>query len=660
MRRVVTRASQVAVDLVVLAIAYTLSFGLRFDWSLPPEMLRRLFWTLPIVMFVQYSAMLGFGVPRFAWRYVGLREARQIFAAFTASGMLLLLLRLASGNAPSSSWLASALIPTGVIVVMQVLAFLGIVGVRVLRRLTVEKAKQATHRSLRKSDPVATLLVGAGQFGVLAAKEIESRPDMGLFAVGFIDDDPLKLGSEIHGVRVLGNTEKLATIATESGAKQILVTIANATGTALKRITKQCEGIDLPVKIIPGLHEIVGGDINLSRIRNVAIEDLLRRDPISLDESAIANVVENRTVLVSGAGGSIGSEVCRQVCKFKPARLVLVERAENNLFNIHRELIAKFPELTITPAIADVCDRKRLEDVFQQYSPTTVFHAAAHKHVPMMEWNPGEAVKNNVGGTKTLADVSHENKVEVFVMISTDKAVNPTSVMGTTKRVAELYIQALSQRSPTRFVTVRFGNVLGSAGSVIPIFREQIAAGGPVTVTHPEMKRYFMTIPEATQLVLQAGTMGQGGEIFILDMGEPVKIVDLARDLIALSGLRLEEDIEIQFTGLRPGEKLFEELSVEEENADKTRHPKIFVGRIKPSSWETTHTQVRELLDDIDQTEPHIVRKRLGKIVPEYSPQEKPNGEAVKTIETPQTTKENKSPEPVMTHSSATEVVSTA
>jgi FlaA1/EpsC-like NDP-sugar epimerase len=323
--------------------------------------------------------------------------------------------------------------------------------------------------------------------------------------------------------------------------------------------------------------------------------------------------------MVTGAGGSIGSEICRQLCRFKPSLLLLVEQAENNLFHIHRELLASFPDVKTAPCIADVTDVDRMEELFAAHRPQVVFHAAAHKHVPMMEWNPGEAVKNNVFGTKTVVDLAHRFEAARFVMISTDKAVNPTSVMGVSKRTSEIYVQSLSQRSRTKFVTVRFGNVLGSAGSVIPIFREQIAAGGPVTVTHPEMQRYFMTIPEASQLVLQAGAMGDGGEIFILDMGEPVRIADLARDLITLSGLTPGVDIDIKFTGMRPGEKLFEELSVDDENAEKTRHPKIFVGKFRPYQWEALQRQLRDLLAVADER-PQDVRKKFAEIVPEYRP----------------------------------------
>jgi FlaA1/EpsC-like NDP-sugar epimerase len=341
---------------------------------------------------------------------------------------------------------------------------------------------------------------------------------------------------------------------------------------------------------------------------------------VVLDEAEVSGSVQGRVVLVTGAGGSIGSELCRQICRFAPARLVIVERFENALFSIHRELVAAFPEVAIDPVVADICDADRIDAVFAAHRPYAVFHAAAHKHVPMMEINPGEAVKNNVAGTRVVADAADRHRVARFVMISTDKAVNPTSVMGATKRIAEIYIQALSQRSNTRFVMVRFGNVLGSAGSVIPIFKEQIARGGPITVTHPEMRRYFMTIPEASQLVLQAGAMGKGGEIFILDMGEPVKIVDLAKDLITLSGLRPGEDIEIEFSGMRPGEKLFEELSTDAEHADKTQHPKIFIGRIHPHDWTETVRGIERLAAMSDRASPDAIRGAIRGLVPEYAP----------------------------------------
>jgi FlaA1/EpsC-like NDP-sugar epimerase len=382
----------------------------------------------------------------------------------------------------------------------------------------------------------------------------------------------------IHGIKVRGTTADLLRLAQRHGAKQALITISNAPGSAIRRITESCKGAGLTVKIVPGAYEIVGGRVNLSHVREVAIEDLLRREPVKLGTESVAGIVRGHPVMVTGAGGSIGAELCRQVAAYRPSRLVLVERSENNLFEIHSELCARFADVEVVPCVADITDVPRITSVFREHRPMVVFHAAAHKHVPMMEWNPAEAVKNNILGTQVVADLADSLAVERFVMISTDKAVNPASVMGATKRAAELYVQALSRQSATHFATVRFGNVLGSAGSVIPIFRRQIQDGGPITVTHPDMTRYFMTIPEAAQLVTQAAALSTGGETFILDMGQPVRIIDLAHDLIRLSGLEPDKDIEIRYTGVRPGEKLFEELSTLGEGIERTTHPKIFTG----------------------------------------------------------------------------------
>jgi FlaA1/EpsC-like NDP-sugar epimerase len=402
---------------------------------------------------------------------------------------------------------------------------------------------------------------------------------MGIEVVGFVDDDAMKVGTVIQGHKVLGDSASIARIAKERSAEQAIITIASAAGSTIRKIVEVCEKAGLPVKIIPGIYEILQGKVGISRIREVTIEDLLGREAVELDLEAIGRFLRGKRVLVTGAGGSIGSELCRQVARFDPEQIILLEQAENPLFEIDGEMRRERPNLDAVPVIADVCDSNRVDTVFSRFRPQVVFHAAAHKHVPMMEWNPGEALKNNIFGTRKVADAADRFGAEAVVMISTDKAVNPTSVMGASKRVAEVYVQALARRSKTKFVAVRFGNVLGSAGSVIPTFKEQIRRGGPITVTHPEMKRYFMTIPEACQLVMEAATMGQGGEIFVLDMGEPVRIADLARDLIRLSGLT-EEEIPIVFTGVRPGEKLFEELSTNGENMSRTRHPKIFIGRI--------------------------------------------------------------------------------
>jgi FlaA1/EpsC-like NDP-sugar epimerase len=498
---------------------------------------------------------------------------------------------------------------------------LGLTGLRVVRRMLAEHVESGS-QTARPARRLPTMLIGAGRAGVLVAKEIAARPDLGILPVGFLDDDPNKVGMMIHGVPVVGTTARLAHLCAERGAQQALLTMAAVPPKEVRRIAQLCNEARLPVKIVPGVFEIVGGRVNLSRIRPVAIEDLLRREPVVLDVEAIGGLIRTRTVLVTGAGGSIGSELCRQIARFAPRSLVLVENCENNLFHIDRQLRSEFPELAVHARIADIRDSARMDALFSWHRPNAVFHAAAHKHVPMMEGNPAEAVKNNVLGTRSVAELSDRYGVSEFVMISTDKAVNPTSIMGASKRAAEIFIQALSQRSATRFVAVRFGNVLGSQGSVIPLFQEQLAQGGPLTVTHPEMKRYFMTIPEACQLVLQAGAMGKGGEIFVLDMGEPVRIVDLARDLIALSGLREGEDIEMQFTGIRPGEKLFEELSLAEEQAERTLHPKVFIGRIKPHAWDSVMRFLRDLEIASTGSDGARIRSLLQQFIAEYRPSE--------------------------------------
>jgi FlaA1/EpsC-like NDP-sugar epimerase len=517
----------------------------------------------------------------------------------------------------SDGYAQFAYLPYGVIAIDWALAVLGLAGLRVVRRVSTERA-EIRRLTPETKDKVRTLLVGAGRGGVMVAKEIAGRPELGILPVGFVDDDADKRGSVVHGIKVLGGTQDLLRIVRERSVKQAIITVANAEGSMVRKISDACLKAGVKVKVIPGLFRLVGGELNLTRIRDIAIEDLLQREAVVLDDVAIAAEMKDSVILVTGAGGSIGSEICRQLCRFQPKKLILVERSENALFEIHRDLLGNFPSVALEPCLADICDQPRLEEIFTTYDPSVVFHAAAHKHVPMMEWNPREAIKNNAFGTRLLADTAHARGVSAFVMISTDKAINPTSVMGTTKRVAELYVQALGKVSGTRFVTVRFGNVLGSNGSVVPIFKEQIARGGPVTVTHPDMKRYFMTIPEACQLVLEASVMGRGGEIFILDMGEPVKIVDLARDLIKLSGFS-ETEIEIKFSGIRPGEKLYEELATLHENAEKTRHPKILIGETQAQSVEAMRTAMSALLAVVQSGNRDALLNGLRAIVPEFS-----------------------------------------
>jgi FlaA1/EpsC-like NDP-sugar epimerase len=489
---------------------------------------------------------------------------------------------------------------------------------RVIRRSIYERYERKPRRFSNQScSRKAVLLIGAGRAGVLAAKEIQNSGNMDLDVKGFIDDDPKKLGFVIQGVKVLGTTSHLPRLVNDLGIDHVIITIASASGRHIRRIMETCERIPVKVRIIPDLYEILQGRVEVSRIRDIKIEDLLGREPVALDEENISQFIAGKTVLVTGAGGSIGSELVRQVTRFNPASLLLVERSEFAMFNIDRELRDSRPDLNIIPLLADIGDKPRMKYIFDAYRPDVVLHAAAHKHVPMMEVNPSEAVKNNILFTNQIGELAGEFGVKVFVLISTDKAVRPTSLMGSSKRVAELVVQNLNSKYQTKYVAVRFGNVIGSAGSVIPIFREQIRKGGPVTVTHPDMVRYFMTIPEAAQLVLQASVMGEGGEIFILDMGEPVKIIDLAKDIITLSGLKPFEDIDIVFTGVRSGEKLFEELQTVGENIAKTRHPKIFIGNISTYAEEKVQHALKQLTSLAEDGNERELRFFLNELLPE-------------------------------------------
>ncbi len=575
-QRLLSRPVQYLLDGLVLTATFALVFWARFEFTTDFSALRSGPALIPAVVAVQLVALAGCGVHAFIWRYVGLAEVRAFVQAALLSGVVLIAMRL---FLPTSLWMLRA--PLSVIVIHSALGFSAVLGLRVLRRSLWERSRSQA-RAARHSNGAQekALLVGAGQAGVLVMKEILGRGDLELAVEGFVDDDPVKAGAVIQGRRVLGTTADLPRLVTELGIRRVIITVANLARPDLRRIVEICERIPVKVQIIPGLYEILGGQVEVSRFRDVEIEDLLGREPVQLDETVVRQMIAGRAVMVTGAGGSIGSEMCRQLARFGPGSLLLVERAESALFDIHRELRESHPALVVAPLVADVGEAERMRAIMASYRPEVVFHAAAHKHVPLMETNPGEAVKNNVLATRTLGELAAEHGVDVFVMISTDKAVRPTSVMGASKRLAELVVQDLDARYDTRFVAVRFGNVMGSAGSVIPIFREQIRRGGPVTVTHPDMVRYFMTIPEASQLVMQAAAMGEGGEIFVLDMGEPVRILDMATSMIRLYGLKPDEDVDIVFTGLRPGEKLFEELEFDGEHMERTRHPKIYIGKL--------------------------------------------------------------------------------
>jgi FlaA1/EpsC-like NDP-sugar epimerase len=604
---------QVALDALVLLAALGLAWLFRFEFAVPRIWLHRAIEQAPFVIGLQLLALLAAGVYAYIWRYVGLGEVQGFARAALYAVVPLVILRLLL---PPS--LDEYRMPLGVILMDTVLAFGGVLSLRVGRRLFYENIEKnllsPAHRRRKKN----VLLLGAGKAGVLAARELVGRSGSDLVVKGFVDDDEQKHGSVVHGVPVLGATEELARFVREHDVDHVIITIAKANREDFRRILAACEAVPVKARVIPGMHELLSGNVSVNRIRNVEIEDLLGRDPVTLDRELVGAFLTDKVVVVTGAGGSIGAELARQVARFGPRKLLLVERAEGALFEIDRELSAKHTELSVVPVIADVGDAERLDAVFKEHRPSVVFHAAAHKHVPMMEKNPGEAVKNNVLGTRTVAEAAGRYGAAAFVLISTDKAVRPTSIMGATKRVAELVVQQLKSRFPgTRFVAVRFGNVLGSAGSVIPIFREQIEKGGPVTVTHPEMVRYFMTIPEAAQLVLQAGALGEGGEIFVLDMGAPVRILELAKDMIRLSGLRPYEDVDIVFSGVRAGEKLYEELGTDGEAVVRTRHPKIFIGRIHGVDDESLERGIEALLRAGAANDAVSVRARLADLITE-------------------------------------------
>ena len=494
-------------------------------------------------------------------------------------------------------------------------------------RLVYRTGRRFKTRMVVSQDSQRVLVVGAGSAGQMIINELKENPQLKKVPVGIIDDDINKIGRVIHNVKILGNTSQVKEIVEKENVDEIILAMANVDKARKSEIINICKETKCKLKTIPGIYEIIDGKVDIKKIRDVDIEDLLGREPIKVNMEEMSGYIEERTVLVTGGGGSIGSELCRQIASFNPKHLIIVDNYENNAYAIQQELIRKHEgKLNLSTIIASIREYKRMDEIFNEYKPDVVFHAAAHKHVPLMENSPSEAIKNNIFGTLNVARLADTYKVKRMVLISTDKAVNPTNIMGATKRAAEMIIQTINKNSETEFVAVRFGNVLGSNGSVIPLFKKQIAEGGPVTITHPDIIRYFMTIPEAVQLVLQAGAMAKGGEIFILDMGEPVKIVDLANNLIRLSGFEPGVDIKIEYSGLRPGEKLYEELLMSEEGLTKTANSKIFIG--KPVEFDTKKVMYHlEMLKKIvDNEDVELIDSVMRAFVTTYVRPEDVNG----------------------------------
>lgn len=567
------RVFVIFLDLLFVFLAYVLATLLHNDFNLSILSGEAFHHAIPIIIVVKLLVFSTSSLYRSIWKYASLHDLIEIFKTVSVASIICGLAYLFFRQMDHFSRVVFVL-DWGILLALVACS-------RVVWRLYSERylpgrgtAGSADNAaSIRKR----TLIIGAGDAGNMLLRELFKQPENPYHLIGFLDDDPDKQGMRMHGIEVLGTTSSLSEMVEMHRIDKVIIATPSAGARFIRQLVNRCQCSGVRFKIIPCLNGIIRGEVNVSHLRDVEIEDLLGRDPVNLDESAISSYLEGMRVLVSGAGGSIGSEICRQVARFRPRMLILLEAAETPLYEVEKELAAIFPNIPIVPVVADVRNLARMESVFDSFTPDVVFHAAAYKHVPMMEYNPCESITNNCGGTRVLADVAHRFRVKNFVMISTDKAVNPTNVMGASKRVAELYVQSLAATSKTRFTTVRFGNVLGSNGSVIPLFKEQIRNGGPVTITDERVIRYFMTIPEATQLVLQAGCLGKGGDIFVLDMGEPVRILDLAIHLIRLSGLTPHEDIEICYTGLRPGEKLFEELLIEGEGVLPTSHEKIRV-----------------------------------------------------------------------------------
>jgi FlaA1/EpsC-like NDP-sugar epimerase len=608
------------VDISLVILAFLLSYILRFEGHLSGEEWKNIKATIWFILPIKLFAFFCFGLYRGMWRYTSLVDLLNVFKATAISSVVIILAILFIYQFKGY--------PRSVFVIDWILTFIFIGGIRVAVRLLLSEKERGLyflfHNPFSKGKVTKSrkrlLIIGAGDAGEKMLREIRDNPRLNYEVIGFLDDDPKKKGMGIHGVQVLGSIPRIHDMAYRDEMDEILIATPSASAKQMRKIIEACEGTGLKSRTTPGIGELIDGKISFKSVREVSFEDLLGRDPVNLDMERIGNYLSDKVVLVSGAGGSIGTELCRQISLFAPKTLVLLDKTENSLFHLEMEFRQRYPKVSITPVLGDVQNEPFLEKLFDANRPQVVFHAAAFKHVPIVELNPWEAVFNNILGTKNIVEMSHKFRIERFIMISSDKAVRPSSVMGATKRIAEMITSCYALSNPTRFVSVRFGNVIGSEGSVIHLFKKQIERFGPVTVTDPEITRYFMTIPESCKLILQAGALGQGGEIFILDMGTPIKIVDMARDLIRRSGFKPDVDIEIKFTGLRPGEKLHEELITEGEGIVRTPYDKIFVLKGDTCDLNWLYGKIEELVKLASEQDASGIKSKLKEIIPEYQP----------------------------------------
>jgi FlaA1/EpsC-like NDP-sugar epimerase len=618
MRRKIRSKLLVLLDIFLINIAVLFAYLLRFDGdlnSMPPEVSKNVIYIFIAATLIKVLSNGLFKLYSSLWRYAGIYEMINIVkAAFIGNVIMQCFVFVERILVAKDIFNFKVTVPASIFAICFLVDIFMIGGARFAYRV-FRRIVKGEKIHLKNSKRV--LIAGGGNQGAVLIKELRRHTELNSIPVAIIDEDPYKIGKEINGVPIIGQNKDILDIILRKKIDEVIITIPGASNQVINEIYNECSKTDCKVKILPSMAELIDETVMIQKIRDVNIEDLLGREPVNLDVERITSYVEGHVIMITGGGGSIGSELCRQIASFKPKHLIILDNYENNAYDIQNELIYNYPELNLTTIIANIREKHRIESIFKKYRPNVVFHAAAHKHVPLMEANPTEAIKNNVFGTMNVAECADKYGSKRFVLISTDKAVNPTNIMGATKRIAEMIIQAINMQSKTEFVAVRFGNVLGSNGSVIPLFKKQIEQGGPVTLTHPEVTRFFMTIPEAAQLVIQAGAMAKGGEIFVLDMGNPVKIYDLARNLIKLSGFEPDEDIKIEVTGLRPGEKLYEELLMDEEGLKSTANKKIFVA--KPVFTDLVMLK-RELdrLKEIIMTDANEVMEYVQMIVPTY------------------------------------------